>query len=226
MNYALCIMHLPSPYYSTKSNYVVDTIRTAILVGDLLPGQRITEQQFKDLLKVSSSPIREAFNQLEVEGLLTKIPHVGTTVTEINVEDAKELYFIQSLLQAAAVQISAKKLHEQDIREAELINNEMRAIAQKRRKDIKGLRVLNYKLHMILCGSSIFPWLTRLISGLWIRLPTQSLWLLPHRPQTSIRQHEKILDAVRKQDSKTAGIQMRKHLESSMKALYGPYSNP
>jgi DNA-binding GntR family transcriptional regulator len=48
-------------YFGTKSDYVVESIRTAILVGDLSPGTRITEQEVKSLLKVSSSPIREAF---------------------------------------------------------------------------------------------------------------------------------------------------------------------
>jgi DNA-binding transcriptional MocR family regulator len=56
-------------YFGTKKDYVVETIRTSILVGDILPGTRITEQQIKDLLKISSSPIREALQQLEAEGL-------------------------------------------------------------------------------------------------------------------------------------------------------------
>jgi DNA-binding GntR family transcriptional regulator len=81
-------------YLGTKTNYVVEAIRAAILIGDLLPGTWITEQQVKDLLKVSSSPVREAFHQLEAEGLLTRSPHVGTKVTEMDIGDAKDLYFI------------------------------------------------------------------------------------------------------------------------------------
>ncbi|MDP2971770.1 MAG: GntR family transcriptional regulator [Deltaproteobacteria bacterium] len=207
-------------YFGTKTDYVVEAIRTAILVGDLLPGTKVTEQQVKDLLKVSSSPVREAFHQLEAEGLLTRNPHVGTKVTEMDIQDAKELYFIQSLLQGTAVQISTKNLKEEDIHEAERLNNDIERMC-KGRIDVKGLRVVNYKLHMILCGAKVYPWLTRLISALWVRFPSQSLWLMPKRPMMSFQQHEKIIKAIKKRDELLAGSLMKEHLESSMKALYG-----
>lgn len=207
-------------YFGTKTDYVVEAIRTAILIGNLLPGTKVTEQQVKDLLKVSSSPVREAFHQLEAEGLLTRTPHVGTKVTEMDIQDAKELYFIQSLLQGTAVQISTKNLKEEDIHEAERLNNEIERMC-KERIDVKGLRVVNYKLHMILCGAKVYPWLTRLISALWVRFPSQSLWLMPKRPMMSFQQHEKIIKAIKKRDELLAGSLMKEHLESSMKALYG-----
>ena len=207
-------------YFGTKSDYVVESIRTAILVGDLAPGTRITEQEVKSLMKVSSSPIREAFRELEVEGLLTRNPHTGTKVSEMDIGDAKELYFIQSLLQGTVVQISTRNLKEEEILEAERLNEEMKKMYEGA-IDVKGLRVVNYKLHMILCGASVYPWLTRLISACWVRFPTQSLWMIPNRPKMSYQQHEKIIRAVKKRDAILAGSLMRKHLESSMNALFG-----
>lgn len=204
----------------TKTEHVVETIRTAILAGDLLPGTRLTERQVKELLKVSSSPVREAFNQLEAEGLLTRVPHVGAKVTEMDVGDARELYVIQSLLQGTAVQLATKKLPAADIHEAEALNEEMKKLCG-RRGDPKALRVANYKLHLLLCGANVYPWLTRPIAALWIRLPTQSYWLIPKAPESSIRQHEQIIRAVRERDALRAGALMRKHLEISMRALYG-----
>jgi DNA-binding GntR family transcriptional regulator len=203
----------------TKTDYVVDSLRTAILTGEILPGTRITEQEVRNLVKVSSSPVREAFNQLEAEGLLTRSAHMGTKVTEMYAGDARELYLIQSLLQGTAVQIAAEKISEDDIREAERLNFEMKRLCVKK-TDVKALRVLNYMLHMILCGASVYPWLSRLISSLWMRFPTQSLWLIPNRPAMVVKQHERILEAVKKREAVRAGSLMRKHLESSMKALY------
>jgi len=207
-------------YFGTKKDYVVETIRTGILVGEILPGTRITEQQIKDLLEISSSPIREAFHQLEAEGLLTKHPHVGTKVTEMDIKDAGELYSIQALLQGMAVQISVAKLTEEDIRKAESLNNEMKRMCSKT-TDMKGLRVANYKLHTILCGASVYPWLTRMISALWILFPTQKYWLMAGKPKESVHYHEKIIDAIKQKDEKLAGSLMREHLENSRKALYG-----
>jgi len=206
-------------FFFTKTNHVVESIRTAILLGNITPGTRITEQEVKNVLKVSSSPIREAFNQLEAEGLLTKNPHVGTKVTEIDVNDAKELYSIQALLQGVSVQIATKKLKEEDINEAETLNNQLIKIVQSV-IDVDKLKILNYKLHMIVCGINIYPWLTRLISSLWLRLPRKTIWLVPNEPMVAIQYHKKIIGAIRKRNGILAGSLMKKHLERSKKILF------
>lgn len=209
----------PNIYVGTKAELVVEAIRTAILTGDILPGARITEQRVKDELKVSSSPIREAFYHLEAEGLLTRSPHIGTTVTSLEIEDAKELYHIQALLQSTALQICCSKLTRQDIAEAKSLNSEMKKLVRKK-IDVKAIRVINYKFHMLLCGKNIYPWLTRLISALWIRLPTQSVWLAPQRPLDIVKEHEKILNAVEKKDGILAGSLMQEHLKNSQSVLF------
>lgn len=210
----------PNLYYGTKTELVVETIRTAILIGDVLPGAKVTEQQVRDALKVSSSPVREAFHHLEAEGLLTRKPHVGTTVTSMGVEDAKELYKMQSLLQGVAVQICNNKLSDEDIAEADRLNLQMKKMIRKK-IDVKLIRVINYKFHMLLCGVNIYPWLTRTISALWIRLPTQSIWMVPERPPLIVREHENILNAVKKKDGVLAGTLISEHLDNSLHTLYG-----
>jgi len=210
----------PNFYVGTKAELVVEAIRTAILTGDILPGSRITEQQVKAELNVSSSPVREAFHQLEAEGLLTRSPHIGTTVTSMEIEDAKELYRIQALLQSTALQICCNRLTDADIAEAKALNDEIKKLIRGK-IDVKLIRVVNYKLHMILCGKNVYPWLTRLISGLWIMLPTQSVWLAPQRPLHIVREHEKILNAVEKKDGMRAGALMQEHLKNSQSVLFG-----
>lgn len=209
----------PNFYVGTKTELVVETIRTAILTGDLLPGSRITEQQVKEELKVSSSPVREAFHHLEAEGLLTRNPHIGTRVTSMEIEDAKELYRIQALLQGTALQICCNRLNEADIAEAKTLNEEIKKLIR-RKIDVKLIRVVNYKFHMILCGKNIYPWLTRLISALWIRFPTQGVWLAPKRPMHIVKEHERILNAVEKKDGILAGSLLQEHLKNSQSVLF------
>ncbi len=203
--------------FFTKSNYVAESIRTAILVGHIKAGERIKEQELKDLLNVSSSPIREALIHLEAEGLLTRVPHAGARVTEMDVKDAKELYLIQSLLQDSAVQICTPKLLEMDIREAENLNKEMGRILQLEDR-VDELRVLNYKFHMVVCGINVYPWLTRVISSLWIRFQ-RTIWDDPKVAKSIVLQHKKILGAIKKRDGVVAGKLMKKHTEESLRTL-------
>jgi len=208
-------------YFVTKTDYVLESLRTSILLGYIPPGTSITEKQIKEILHVSSSPIREALNQLEAEGLLTRSPHVGTRVAEIVVEDASELYSIQALLQSSAVQICTKKLSETNIRDAEKLNNQIEDIVSSGNVDVSAVKILNYRFHTIVCGISVHPWLTRLISALWIRLPNKTIWLLPHEAKIAVKYHKKILEAIKKRDAVLAGRLMKEHLQRSHKALYG-----
>jgi DNA-binding GntR family transcriptional regulator len=225
---ALCIMHnglmlklyMPKGQpWVRKTDYVMESIRTAILLGKVPPGTAITEQQVKDLLNVSSSPVREALNQLEAEGLLIRNPHVGTKVAEIDVDDAKEIYSIQTLLQSTAVQICTKKLKDEDIREAEKLNGQMIKLTN-RKTDVNHLKILNYKFHMIVCGKNVYPWLTKLISALWVRLPRETVWVIPKEPKAAVRFHDQIIHALISRDGRRAASAMREHLERSRKVLF------
>ena len=208
-------------FFVRKTDYVVESLRTSILLGYIPPGTSLTEKQIKEVLKVSSSPIREALNQLEAEGLLTRSPHVGTRVAEIVVEDASELYSIQALLQSSAVQICTKKLADADIREAEKLNQQIEDTLASGTADVNAVKILNYRFHMIVCGITVHPWLTRLISALWIRLPNKTIWTIPAEARTAVRFHKKILEAIKKREAALAGTLMKDHLQRSHKVLYG-----
>ena len=203
----------------TKTEYVLESLRTSILLRHVKPGTRITEKHVQDLLNVSSSPVREAFNQLEAEGLLVRRPHAGIKVTEIDVSDAKELHFVQSLLQGTSVEVSASKLKEEDIAEAEKINDEI-AERVRREVNIDEIRILNYKFHLLVCGSNVYPWLARLLSSLWIRLPTSTIWSIPKEARVAIQFHKKILEAIKKRNARLAGALMKEHLERAMEILF------
>jgi DNA-binding GntR family transcriptional regulator len=207
--------------FFTKTDYVVESLRTSILLGDILPGASVTEKQIKDVLHVSSSPIREALNQLIAEGLLTRSPHVGTKVAEIVIEDAKEIYSIQALLQSSAVQICAHKIRLEDICEAEKLNDQINDIILSGNVDLNTVKILNYRFHLIVCGVSVYPWLTRIISALWIRLPKKTVWLIPAEAKAAIRYHNGILRAIKKKDASLAGDLMKRHLQRSKSVLYG-----
>ena len=62
---------------------VFNTLRQAILVGELKPGERLMEIHLADRLGVSRTPIREAIHKLEREGLVTIIPRRGAEVSQI-----------------------------------------------------------------------------------------------------------------------------------------------
>jgi len=165
--------------------------------------------------------VREALNQLEAEGLLVRSPHMGTKVAEIVIEDAEEIYTIQYLLQSIAVQICARKLTQEDICEAEKLNEQIVAMTSLSSFDPDAVRVLNYGFHRIICGARVYPWLTRIISALWIRLPNRTIWVNPSESRVATQYHKKIIQAIKEGNSIRAGNLMKRHLQRTKRVLYG-----
>ncbi len=89
---------------------VVPTLREAI-VGNLLPpGSRLLEIALAAQLKVSRTPVREAFAQLEREGLVTIVPRMGVFVREVTLRDIDEIYTVRAALEGLAVELAAKSI--------------------------------------------------------------------------------------------------------------------
>lgn len=87
-------LELQMDAYLPLRDVVFQTLRGAILKGDLKPGERLMELQLASKLGVSRTPIREAIRMLEQEGLAVTIPRKGAEVakmTEKDMEDVLEI---------------------------------------------------------------------------------------------------------------------------------------
>jgi len=91
---------------STKSlrERILDALRSAILSGELKPGQALVETDLAAQLGVSRAPLREAIQILNTEGLVTVVPYHGTTVTSLSKVDIEELYSLRSVLESFAIE--------------------------------------------------------------------------------------------------------------------------
>ena len=76
--------------YLPLRDVVFNTLRQAILKGELEPGERLMEVQLANKLGVSRTPIREAIRKLELEGLVRMVPRKGAEVASITEKDMKD----------------------------------------------------------------------------------------------------------------------------------------
>ena len=77
--------------YLPLRDVVFNTLRQAILTGELKPGERLMEIHLADRLGVSRTPIREAMRKLELEGLVVMIPRKGAQVARITEKNLKDV---------------------------------------------------------------------------------------------------------------------------------------
>lgn len=96
--------------YRTLQNIVTDNLRSAILSGQLGPGDRLQHDDIARQFGVSRMPVREALRVLHSEGLVELRPHRGAVVVDLRPEDVAEIFEIRAMLEAQAAELAAPNL--------------------------------------------------------------------------------------------------------------------
>ena len=101
--------------YLPLRDVVFNTLRQAILRGELKPGERLMELKLANKLGVSRTPIREAIRKLELEGLVIMCPRKGAEVAEITEENLRDVLEVRGALEELAVQLACERIEKADI---------------------------------------------------------------------------------------------------------------
>ena len=92
--------------YLPLRDVVFNTLREAILKGELKPGERLMELQLASKLGVSRTPIREAIRMLEQEGLAVTMPRKGAEVAKMTLKDMEDVLEVREALDELAAKIA------------------------------------------------------------------------------------------------------------------------
>ncbi|MBQ9699021.1 MAG: GntR family transcriptional regulator [Lachnospiraceae bacterium] len=101
--------------YLPLRDVVFNTLRNAILTGELEPGERLMEIKLADKLGVSRTPIREAIRKLELEGLVVNTPRKGAEVANISSEDLRDVLEVRCSLEILAINLACDKITEDEL---------------------------------------------------------------------------------------------------------------
>lgn len=86
----------------------IDTLRKAIIRGDLTAGVHLAEEELATRLQVSRGPIRQALVRLEHEGLVRILPRRGAVVLGFTDRDVREIYDLRRLIEGHAARLAAR----------------------------------------------------------------------------------------------------------------------
>ena len=90
--------------YLPLRDVVFNTLRKAILKGELKPGERLMEIALAERLGVSRTPVREAMRKLELEGLVVMIPRRGAQVANITEKDLNDVLEVRIALENLSIE--------------------------------------------------------------------------------------------------------------------------
>ena len=128
--------------YLPLRDVVFNTLRQAILRGELKPGERLMEVQLANKLGVSRTPIREAIRKLELEGLVLMIPRKGAEVADITEKSLMDVLEVRKALEELAVQLCCDKITGKEIEELHRAADDFRRILRRLRRLMCGFMIL------------------------------------------------------------------------------------
>ena len=185
-------------------------------MGDLKPGDRLLEEKLAHSLGVSRTPVHEALARLESEGLATKDPSRGMIVVEFDASLIAELYAVREALEGTAAALAARHASEVEVMTLQQIADRDPAFAQ----DPERLATNNRLFHETLYRSAHNRYLLKTLNALYesIAMVRTSLAYSKERIELTIKQHQQIVAAIERQDSKTAEEVARAHVRAAGKA--------
>lgn len=204
--------------HMTLREKIVETVRSAIVNGQIPAGTRVAEPELADRFGISRTPIREAFRQLESEGFITVIPRKGAVVASLSAKDISDFYDLKTVLEGYAARCAARTLTEKEIVKMETVNRQMEAAADK--KDLRKVLTLHNEFHDIFLKSCGNEKLHSIVQNLVRQFQRFRLIVaIRGKMDGSIKQHEEIIDAFRKQDAALAETLVMKNAQYGKKIL-------
>lgn len=198
------------------SHWVADLIRDAIFAARLRPGDRIVEGRLARELKVGVSPVREALQQLEYLGLVTRYPNRGTFVTQLTPTEINQIFRLRAELETLSVKFATEVQNTSGLEELRLCADEMMAASLE--GDPARFFEWDLKFHNQVCQLAGNPFLEKCLAILTTPLFAFVLIRLKQQPNlfdlvAISREHLEIVELFRSPDPTQAEQTMRKIME-------------
>ena len=196
-----------------------ETLRAAILTGELTGGERLIETQLAQTLQVSRTPIREALRQLQRENLVTSDTSGGLRVAALSINDAMNLYDCRIALEQLAVTEACQNATVQHLEKLEFAVQQAENATSQQLPNLTNYQLLNidYNFHRLLAESSGNPWLVSLLDQVFDKMALLRIRTMQQNPGVlEIKsEHRRIYQAVAERNLEVAALAIREHLIAS-----------
>lgn len=198
---------------------VFNTLRQAILTGELKPGERLMEIHLANKLGVSRTPIREAIRKLELEGLVTMIPRRGAEVAQITEKSMNDVLEVRRALDALCVELACDRITDEELESLKQACEGFEAAV--RTKDVKKIAQADVALHDIIVRATGNQRLIQLVNNLSEQMYRYRFEYIKDSSQheTLIEEHRIIYQSIVRKDKETAAAAARTHIDNQEKAI-------
>ena len=204
----------------TLHDEILTRLRDHIVEGNIPDGGRVPERQLCEMLKISRTPLREALKVLASEGLVELLPNRGARVRALGERDLGELFDLMGGLEGLAGRLACENITDEEIAEIERLHYEMYGFYL--HGDMHGYFRVNQLIHQKILEASRNATLKSTYANLAgrIRRVRYSANFARKRERwgEAMREHESILDALRRRAGNELSDILFKHLRNKKMA--------
>ena len=205
--------------YLPLRDVVFNTLRKAILKGELKPGERLMEIALAERLGVSRTPVREAMRKLELEGLVVMIPRRGAQVANITEKDLNDVLEVRIALENLSIENACARMTEEQLAE-------LKKAGRYFEETIKGgnlvkLAEADVAFHEVIYKASDNRRLNQVLNNLREQIYRYRVEYLKEEETRNVlvKEHEEIYEAIKNRDVKKAQEISFRHIENQREAI-------
>ena len=205
--------------YLPLRDVVFNTLRQAILKGELKPGERLMEIALAERLGVSRTPIREAMRKLELEGLVVMIPRRGAQVANITEKDLNDVLEVRLALENMAIEKACNRMTEDQMDKLWIAAREFEKTMTER--NLVRLAEADVEFHEIIYQASDNRRLNQVLNNLREQIYRYRVEYLKDEETRNVlvKEHEELYHAIKERDVSRALEISSKHIENQRKAI-------
>lgn len=198
---------------------VFNTLRQAILTGDLKPGERLMEIHLANKLGVSRTPIREAIRKLELEGLVTMIPRRGAEVAQITEKSMSDVLEVRRAVDALCVELACERISDEAL---EALKEACGGFEEAVKSgDVKKIAQADVAFHDIIVRATGNQRLVQLVNTLSEQMYRYRFEYIKDVSQhgSLVEEHRIIYESLLKKDKQTASEAAKLHIDNQEKTI-------
>ena len=205
-------------------------IRQMLMLGQLPPGSRVSDQELAAEMGISRTPVREALIRLRNERFVEQVPRLGTFIRQPSVQELMDLHELRRVLESHAVSKAAKLATEDDVLELERLCGELRFVAHSVRGEgmtelpvelAQRMVVADISFHLRILQIAGNARLLKIVSDLQLMTVLcghsyrdPATFSLLRSTSHTYRDHARVCRAIRRRRPKEARYWMRRHIRS------------
>lgn len=217
------VLHMDA--YLPLRDVVFNTLREAILKGELKPGERLMELQLAAKLGVSRTPIREAIRMLEQEGLAVTIPRKGAEVAKMTAKDMEDVLQIRESLDELAATLACEKITEEQLTE---LAERMQEFEDATKTDnVKKIAEADVSFHDVIYNATNNPKLVNMLNNLREQIYRYRVEYLKDESSYPLllEEHRAIVEGLMSKDKDMVKEMMHRHISNQAVAVRAMIQN-